>query len=145
MQINRLNLRNVVAIVACLAAVIMSASCEKESNRTEKSLVGKWVTSDYHAGDNDTIVFKEDFCVEKYFDYFANQENHSYVTYSLSGNEIRFITAFSYTPPEILEYIPVIEAFELVLNGKSLTIKGFSNPFSNTKEMRRDVRFTKIK
>ena len=145
MQTNRLNLRNMLAIAICLATMTMFASCEKGNNQAEKSLVGKWVTSDYHAGDNDTIVFKENFCVEKYFDYFANEENHSYVTYSFSEDNIRFTTAFSYIPPEILEYIPVSEAFEFVLKGNSLTIKGFSNPFSGTFEGRRDVRFTKIK
>ena len=41
MQTNRLNLRNVVAIVICLAAITMFASCENE-NQTENLLVGKW-------------------------------------------------------------------------------------------------------
>ena len=145
MQTNRLNLRNVVAIAICLAAMTMFVSCEKGDNQAEKSLVGKWVTSDYHAGDNDTIVFNENFRVEKYFDYFANQEISAYVIYSYSENKIAFSTAFSYLPPEILEYIPVSETFEFVLKGNSLTIKDFSNPFSGTFEMRRDMHFTKIK
>ena len=91
------------------------------------------------------IVFNENFHVEKYFDYFANQEIHAYVIYTYSENKITFSTAFSYLPPEILEYIPVSETFEFVLKGNSLTIKDFSNPFSGTFEMRRDVHFTKIK
>jgi len=135
----------VVTIVICLAVLSMFVSCEKGDNQVEKSLIGKWVTSDYHAGDNDTIVFKGNFCVEKYFDYFANQEVPVYVIYSYSEDKITFTTAFSYLPPEILEYIPVSEAFEIVLNGNSLTIKGFTNPFSLTNEARNDVRFTKVK
>ena len=145
MQTNRLNLRNVVAIAICLAAMTMFSSCEKGGPQAEKLLIGEWVTSDNHAGDCNTIVFKENSHVEQYFDYLADKETSSYMTYYLSGDKIIFTAAFGYLPPEILEYYPVSETFEFVLKKNSLTIKGFSNPFSATKEMRRDVRFKKVK
>jgi hypothetical protein len=120
----------------------MFASCEKGE---EKSLIGKWVTSDRHAGNNDTIVFMENFVVGKYFDYLSDEETSSYMTYLLSNDKITFIAAFSYLPPEILEYFPASETFEYVLKKNSLKIKGFSNPFSLTKEGRSDIRFKRVK
>lgn len=141
MQTNRLNLRKVIVIAICFAGLAVFLSCEK----TENSIIGKWVTSDYHAGDANTIVFKENLCVEQYFDYLADKGTSSYITYSLSGDKIIFTTAFSYLPPEILEYFPVSETFEYVLKGNSLIIKGFSNPFSGTEEMKKDVLFKKVK
>jgi hypothetical protein len=146
MNTNRLNLRNVVAVAICLVAMTIFASCEKGDNQAEKSLVGKWVTSNNHAGDNNTIVFKENFCAEQYFDYIlVNQEYPAFMTYSLSENKISFQVAFSYLPPEILEILMVTETFEYTLKGNSLTIKKFSNPFSSTFEKKRDVHFKRIK
>ena len=129
-------------IAICLTATL--SSCEKGNNQAEKSLVGKWFTSDYHAGDSDTIVFTEAFYVQEYFGYiFANQVipalyTGPYVTYSLSGNNITFTLHYSYPIVEEID-----EAFKYVLNKNSLTIKGFSNPFSATKEARSDVYFTR--
>ena len=143
MQTNRLNLRNTVTIVICLAAMTTLVSCEKEDDQVEKSLVGRWVTSDYHAGDSDLLVFTEDFYVQEYFSYiFANQVipamyTAPYVTYSLSGNNITFTLHYSY-PAEKID-----ETFKYILNKNSLTIKGFSNPFSITEELRHDVCFTR--
>jgi len=141
----KINLRNVVTIAISLAVMTMFASCEKEGTQAEKLLIGEWVTSDNHAGDCNTIVFKENSCVEQYFDYLADKETSSYMTYLLSGDKITFTAAFSYLPPEILEYYPASETFEFVLKKNSLKIKGFSNPFSGTEEMKRDVRFKKVK
>jgi len=144
MQTNRLSLRNVIAIVICLAGLTMFSGCEKEP--TENSLVGKWTTSDYHAGDSDTIAFTEDLQVRQYFDYiFANQVIPAlylppYVTYSLLGDKIKFTIHYFYPNEGSFD-----ETFYYVLNGNSLIIKGFSNPFSVTAEARSDVRFKRVK
>jgi hypothetical protein len=142
MHKNKFNLRNVVTIVICLVGFTVFSSCDKDDNQ---ALVGKWITSDYHAGDSDSIVFTEDFYVREYFGYiFANQTipalySGHYVTYSLSGNTITFTLHYFYPSAGKIE-----ETFKYVLNKNSLTVKGFSNPFSDTKEMRRDVHFTRI-
>lgn len=130
-----------VAVAICLVGLTLFSACEPK----EDSFIGKWVTSDYHAGDNDTIIFKENFTVELYFDYYTKHEDCIYVIYSLSEDKIIFSTAFSQLPTGVLEYIPVSETFEYVLKGNSLTIKGFSNPFSQTAEIKDDVHFKKIK
>jgi len=145
MQTNRLNLRNVVVIAISLATMTMFTSCEKGDTQAEKLLVGKWVTSDYHVGDNDTIVFKENFVVEKYFDYFDNEEVSFLITYSLTGRKITFISNQEDLTNGGIVYIPYSETFEYILKGNSLTIKGFSNPFSYTLDIKKDVRFKKIK
>ena len=138
---NRLNLRNVVAIAICLAAMTMFASCEKGENQAEKSLVGKWVTSDYNSVHNDTIHFTADMRVEDYFVFVHTTmypASSYYFTYSLTENTIK-ITSHQ---PENEEFS---ETFEFVLKSNSLTINGFSNPFSLTAEARTDVHFTKVK
>lgn len=120
-------------------------ACEKE-DQAKNSLVGKWLASSYHTGDNDTIVFTEKFYVQHYLDYiFANQVIPAmylspFVTYSVLDNNITFTIHYSYPSVENFD-----ETFEYVLDDESLTIKGFSNPFSLTSEVRSDVRFTKIK
>ncbi|NLN94872.1 MAG: hypothetical protein GX128_01705 [Bacteroidales bacterium] len=140
MEKSRLNLRNVVAIVTCLALMTVFVSCEKEDGKSEKSIIGKWVTSDYNLVHNDTIYFTENMRVEGYF-IFAHTTLYPassyYYTYSLTGNVIQ-ITSYQ---PESTEFS---ESFAYLLNSKSLTIKGFSNPFSITAEARTDVHFTKI-
>ena len=62
-----------------------------------------------------------------------------HITYSLSDDNITFTIHYSYPSVENFS-----ETFKYVLNGNSLTIKGFSNPFSFTAEARSDVHFTKI-
>lgn len=142
MQANRLSLRSVVAIAICLATTTMFVSCEK--GEAENSLVGKWLASGYHAGDSDTIVFTKDSYVRQYFDYiFVDQVipalySPPFVTYSLLDNKITF-TIHSFYPS-----VEFDESFEYALKDNSLTIKEFSNPFSDTKEVRSDVHFTKI-
>ena len=140
MQTNRLILRNVIAIAICLAAMTMFASCEKGEIQAKKSLVGKWVTSDYNSGHNDTIHFTTDMRVEDYF-IFVHTAMYAassyYFTYFLTKNTVE-ITIHQ---PENEE---ISEIFKYILNGNSLTIKGFSNPFSLTEEGRRDVHFTRI-
>ena len=102
MQTNSLSLRSVVVIAICLIAATMLASCEKGDSQAEKLLVGKWLASDYHAGDSDIVVFTEDFYAREYFSYiFANQiipalYTGPYVTYSLSGNSITFTLHYFY-------------------------------------------------
>jgi len=106
----------------------------------ENLLIGKWVTSDYNSGHNDTIHFTADMRVEDYF-IFAHTTMYPassyYFTYSLTEDIIE-ITSHQ---PENAEFS---ETFEYILNGNSLTIKGFSNPFSVTAEVRTDVHFTKV-
>lgn len=132
----------VVAVIITMSFV----ACEKEDRQSKNSLVGKWLTSSYHTGDNDTIVFTENFYVQHYLDYiFANQVVPAmylspFVTYSVLGNNITFTIHYSYPSVENFD-----ETFEYVLDDESLTIKGFSNPFSLTLESRSDVYFTKIK
>jgi hypothetical protein len=127
----------VIAIAICLAGLTVFWGCEK----MEDSIVGKWVTSDYNSGHNDTIHFTTDMRVENYF-IFAHTAMYPsssyYFTYSLAGNTVKIISH----QPENEEFS---EMFEYVLKGNSLTIKGFSNPFSMTAEARSDVHFKKIK
>ena len=132
-------------LVIAVITIMFFAACEKIENH-EKILVGKWVTSSYHAhaGNCDTIIFMENLCVQEYFCIFANQiipalYSGPYVTYSLLGNKITFTVHFSYPSEQNFD-----ETFEYVLSGNSLIIKGFSNPFSDTKEVRSDVHFTRI-
>ena len=135
----------------CIAIDILSkkmtmfASCEKGDNQAEKSLVGKWVTSDYHAGKNDTIVFTKNFVVEKYLDHFSNEEISCLVTYSLSENKIIFTVSFEDLTDRGITYIPYNVTSEYTLRGNQLTIKGFSGAFSDDTGPRWDVNFTKIK
>jgi len=144
MKTIRLNLRNVVAIAICFVILTMFASCDKET-QTEKSLFGKWVTSDFHTGNNDTIVFAENLVVEKYFDYFDSKEVSCRVTYSLANSKITFTISNEDLTGSGPIYMPYSETFECILKKNSLRIKGFSNPFSGTEEMKRDVRFKKVK
>ena len=118
------------------------------NNQTGNALVGKWLASGYHpyrAGYRDTIIFTEDFYVQQYFDYIiAGQVIPAmylppFATYSVSGDNITFTIHYSYPYIEKMS-----ETFKYVLNGNSLTIKGFSNPFSDSEEARSDVHFTKI-
>ena len=120
--------------------------CYNDNNPTENLLVGKWLASTNHSFHGDSIiVFTEDFYVRQYLDYiFASQAIPAmylptFVTYSLLDDNITFSIHFSYPSVERID-----ETFKYVLNGNSLTIKGFSNPFSDTKEGRVDVHFTKI-
>jgi hypothetical protein len=79
--------------------------------------------------------------IENYFIFAHTAMYHAnsyYFTYFLTENTIE-ITSHQ---PEIEEFS---ETFGFIIKGNSLTIKGFSNPFSDTKEGRRDVRFTKNK
>ena len=145
MQTNRLSLRSVIVIAICLAATTVLPSCERGENQAQKLLVGKWLTSDNHAGDSDIIVFTDDFYAREYFGYIsANQiipalYTGPYVTYSLSGNNITFTLHYFYPSAGKID-----ETFKYVMNKNSLTIKGFSNPFSDTLEARSDVHFTRI-
>lgn len=95
---NKINLMNMVAIAICFASLTAFLSCENDPKPSKGSLIGKWVTSDYHAGNNDTIVFKENSCLEKYFDNINNQEYSSYMTYSSLNNKITFTAAFYNLP-----------------------------------------------
>ena len=115
---------------------------DKEDHQS-KNLVGKWLTSHYRS--DSVIVFTEDLRVLKYLDYiFANQVipalyQSTYVSYSILNDEITFTINYFYPSTQKID-----ETFKYVLNGNSLTIKGFSNPFSLTAEARSDVHFTKI-
>lgn len=139
MQTNKLKFRNVIAIAICLVGLTVFSSCEKE--KTADSIVGKWVTSINNSIHNDTIYFTSDMRVEDYFIFVHTTmypASSYYFTYSLKENNIK-ITSHQ---PESAEFS---ETFEYTLNGNSLTIKGFSNPFSPTYEARIDVHFTKVK
>jgi hypothetical protein len=107
---------------------------------TKNSLVGKWVTSDYNSRHNDTIHFTTDMRVEDYF-LFAHTTIYPassyYFTYFLTENTVKIT---SHQP----ENEAFSETFDYILSGNSLTIKGFSNPFSLTLEARSDVHFTRI-
>ena len=115
------------------------------NNKAENPLVGKWLASGSHinyAGIRDTIIFTEDFYVQQYFDYIPH--NHMYpppvYTYSLLDDNITFIVHY----PPYPNGEKMSETFKYALNGNSLIIKGFSNPFSDSEEARSDVHFTKI-
>jgi len=134
--------KNLFYLFAVANFCVVMAGCEKPN--AEQLIVGKWVTSDNHAGDNDTIVFKENFVVEKYFDYFTNEEISVLVTYSFSDDKIRFAINHEDLTGSGITYIPYSEKYEYTLKGNSLIIKGFSNPFSFTDEVRTDVKFTRV-
>jgi len=136
-------------LVLAVMTITFFTACEKDEVQVNDSLVGKWlVTSEHHASDSDVIVFTEDSLVLNYFYYilvYAMPQNlrlvppqPPYVTYSLSGNEITFTIRYYY------QNWSVSETFEYVLNNNSLIIKGFSNPFSDSLELRTDVHFTRI-
>lgn len=139
MKTIKLKLRNVIAIAICLLGLIVFSGCKKETT-VNSSIVGKWVTSNKNSIHNDTIHFTSGMRVEDYF-IFAHTTLHSpnsyYFTYSLTENKIK-ITSHQ---PESSEFS---ETFEYTISDNSLIIKGFSNPFSGTMEMRTDVHFTKV-
>jgi hypothetical protein len=83
--------------------------------------------------------------VEKYFDYFSNEEIFAIVTYSFSDDKIRFVVNYEDQTGSGITYIPYSETFEYTLKGNSLTIKNFSTPFCKTEEHRTDVKFTRVK
>lgn len=128
-------------IVSYLAVITIFVACEKEEMQPDKLIVGKWITSDNNAGHNDTIHFTEEMRVEDYF-VFTHSTMYSassyYYTYSLTEN---VITITSYQPEET----ELSESFNYLLDKNSLTIKGFSNPFSATQEGRSDVHFRRVK
>lgn len=120
-------------------------ACDKKEIQTENQLVGKWVTNSYHAGNNDTIVLDNNSSVQLYFDYiYENQVIpamylYPFATYLISDDNITFTIHYSYPKAENID-----ETFKYSLTNNKLTIKGFSNPFSDTLEGRSDVHFTKI-
>jgi hypothetical protein len=135
-----------IVIAICLIGLVVFSGCENKDDLAEgNSIVGKWVNSNSLI-DGRVIVLTENLYVEQFFDYiFANQTIPTlylppYATYSLSSNKITFTIHYSYPTVESFS-----ETFEYVLKGNSLVIKGFSNPFSLTQEVRTDVHFTKIK
>lgn len=137
---NKIKLRNLVATAICLTGFMLFFSCNNDDAPTDNSIIGKWVTTDYNSAHNDTIHFTADKRVEDYF-LFAHTAlfpvSSYYYTYTLTENNIK-ITSHQ---PESNEFS---ETFEYLINGNSLTIKRFSNPFSITQEVRTDVHFTKI-
>lgn len=137
---NKIKLRNLVAKAICLTGFMLFFSCNNDDAPTDNSIIGKWVTTDYNSAHNDTIHFTADKRVEDYF-LFAHTAlfpvSSYYYTYTLTENNIK-ITSHQ---PESNEFS---ETFEYLINGNSLTIKRFSNPFSITQEVRTDVHFTKI-
>lgn len=137
---NKIKLRNLVATAICLTGFMLFFSCNNDDAPTDNSIIGKWVTTDYNSAHNDTIHFTADKRVEDYF-LFARTalypESSYYYTYTLTDNNIE-ITSHQ---PEIAEFS---ETFEYNINGNSLTIKGFSNPFSPSYEARIDVHFIKV-
>lgn len=139
MQTSKLKLNNVIAIAICLVGLIVFSGCKKETT-VDSLITGKWVTSNKNSIHNDTIYFTPGMRVEDYF-IFVHTALYSadsyYFTYSLTENNIK-ITSHQ---PKSAEFS---EIFEYVINGNSLTIKGFSNPFSLTYEARTDVHFTKV-
>lgn len=141
MKTNKLKWRNLVMIVICLVAITAFSSCSKEKIESpENSIVGKWVTSDNNSIHNDTIFFTSNLRIENYFMFSHTAlypASSYYFTYSLIGNNIE-ITSHQ---PESADYS---ETFEYILNGNSLKIKGFSNPFSLTNKARTDIHFTRI-
>ena len=146
MNKNKFNLRNVLAIAICLVVSTAFVGCDNKENL----IVGKWITAGNQDNnwvkDGRVIVFTEDFFVRQYFDYlFADEiiiglHLPPYVTYSISGNEITFTVHRSYPTAQSFD-----ETFRFTLTGNSLTIRGFSNPFSITQEVRTDVHFTRVR
>jgi|SRR5699024_3800616 len=139
MLIHRVNRRHVRILAICFISLIAFSACEKDE--IKDSLTGKWVTVEKNRIHNDTIHFTSDGKVEDYFvflqtGYYA--ADSYYFTYSLIENSVEI----TWHQPEDWEYS---ESFEYVIDGKSLTLKGFSNPFSLTNEARTDVHFIKAK
>ena len=131
-------------MVIILAVTTMLSSCEKGEYQAENMLVGKWLASDYHAGDSDIIIFTEDFYAREYFRHILGNQimpalYSEYVTYSFSSKRITFTLHYFYPEARKIE-----ETYKYVFSKNSLTIKGFSNPFCATQEARTDVHFTKI-
>jgi hypothetical protein len=136
------NLRIVVAIAICLSGLTAFSGCEEKDNPIKDNpIIGKWVVTDSYSRHNDTIHFTSDMRIEDYFMFMRpamHPESSYYFTYSLKEKTIE-ITSHQ---PENAEFS---ETFEYVLDGNSLTIKGFSNPFSMTLEVRTDVHFKRVK
>ena len=86
-------------------------------------------------------VFTKDFDVQQYFAQLDTAFYYTppFVTYSLLGDSITFTMHYSYPSEGSID-----ETFNYILNGNSLTIKGFSNPFALTAEGKGDVHFTKV-
>lgn len=137
--------KSLLYLATTVVITMFISACEKEEKQVESLFVGKWVTSDYHVGDSDTIVFTDNFYVQRYFDYiFANQVIPAiylspFVTYSILNDNITFTIHYSYPRTENFD-----ETFKYSLTNNSLTIRGFSNPFSATAEARNDVHFIKV-
>lgn len=141
---NKIKLRNSVATAICLTGFMLFFSCNNDDAPTDNSIIGKWVTTDYNSAHNDTIHFTADKRVEDYF-LFAHTAlfpvSSYYYTYTLTDNNNNNNIEITSHQPEIAEFS---ETFEYKIDGNSLTIKGFSNPFSVSLEVRIDVNFVKV-
>ncbi|MDR3227643.1 MAG: hypothetical protein LBT56_08250 [Prevotellaceae bacterium] len=124
-------MKNINIVLIAIFAALSFTACDKE-NYSQNNIVGKWYTSDYNSA-NDTIHFTADMYVRGYFPQYLSLDN--FFTYSLSDNSITFTAHHSNEE--------ISETFEYILNGNKLTIKGFSNPFSDTDEAKFNVIFTK--
>jgi hypothetical protein len=119
------------AIVLLLAG---SFSCGKED--VQHHIVGMWIKeSTFIDGTADTIVFTNDFRVEKYFKYY---EDNYKIDYTLKADSI-FISVTNH------DDFMVEERFKYSINGNKLTIWGFTYPFSLVQVERDDVIFRKIR
>jgi hypothetical protein len=120
------------AISLILAGVMIA--CGKENN-VQQNIVGTWLkeTTDVD-GTGDTIIFTNDYKVEK---YFKNYENDYRVGYKQKDDTV-FISVNN------ADDFVVEESFKYSITGNKLTVFRFTYPFSLVQVERADVIFRKI-
>jgi nitrous oxidase accessory protein NosD len=109
-------------------------SCAEE-NSIQQNIMGIWLKETTNVdGTGDTIVFTNDYKVEKYFKY---DEDGYRIDYKIKTDTV-FISVNS------LDNFIAKESFKYSINGNELTIFRFTYPFSLAAVERADVIFRKI-
>jgi hypothetical protein len=117
------------AILLILAGMV---SCGKEKD-VRQTIVGIWVKeTTYVDGTGDTIIFTNDYQVEKYFKDYENSYK-----YKLKDDTI--VISVNNSDDFVVE-----ESFKYSINGNKLTIFRFTYPFSLVAIEREDLIFRKI-
>jgi hypothetical protein len=128
-------MKKILGFTAILLMLASAFTCRKDNDMqhdVQQDIVGMWIKeTTYSDGTGDTIVFTNDFRVEKYFKYY--EEEGCRITYKLKVDTI-FISVNS-------DNHMVELSFKYSITGNKLTIFSFTYPFSAVAVERKDVVF----
>jgi hypothetical protein len=115
--------------------IILFAGCtDNGKENVQQNIIGKWIKeTTYSDGTEDTLIFTNDFRVEKYFKYY--EDNDYILNYKLKADTV-FISI------NLNDYMAE-QSFKYSINGNRLIIFSFTYPFSLVEVVREDVVFIK--